>query len=269
MPEAPELPPIAAQPLSLILLGHNAEAHVTPLVLAWRETLLSRQLPFEILLVDDGSNDGTAARAQELAATVPELQLLRHEQPRGIGAALGTGLAASMHPLLAVAPCHPAYTPQDLARFLAEIDKVHFLTGYRAGLPVPLLARLLGNVMRVLGVVLFSHAGEKLPGWLGWKAHVGAVLARLVYGVRLRDVHSPFRVFRREVLARSPLQSDGDFALVEQLAKVNFAGYYFGLEVPLSVTPPERPFPQQPRGRSFREALRVFSKPSFGPATVQ
>src|SRR5262245_2532829 len=111
MPELPDLPPIATQPLSLILLAHHAEAHLTQLVSAWREALLAPQIPFEILLVDDGSSDGTAARAQELTATMPELKLLRHEQPRGIGAALRTGLEASTHPLLAVVPCHPAYRP--------------------------------------------------------------------------------------------------------------------------------------------------------------
>lgn len=263
MPEFPSLPPVASEPLSLVLLAHNAEAHVAGVVEGWRQTLAARNVPFEIVLVDDGSSDRTAALAQEM----PGLKVLRHEKPRGIGAALRTGLDATTQPLLACAPCDPAYRPEELTRFLAEIDRVHFLTGYRAGVPVPAPLRALGAVVRLLSHVLVSGAPERLPGWLGWRGHLGALLARIFFGVRLRDVGCPFRVFRREVLARTPLQSDGSFALAEQLAKVNFTGHIFGQEIPLPVAPSSS-WPTQSVGQVLREAHRVFSHPVFGPPGV-
>jgi glycosyltransferase involved in cell wall biosynthesis len=262
MPELPSLPPVATQPLSLVLLARNAAAHVAAIVESWRQTLAARNVPFEIVLVDDGSSDRTADFVREL----PDVKVLRHDAPRGIGAAMRTGLEATTHPLLACALCDPAYRPEELSRFLAEIDRVHFLTGYRAGLPVPGPLRALGMFTRLFSRVVFSGAPERLQGWLGWRGYLGGLLARVFFGVRLRDVSCPFRVFRREVLARSPLQSDGSFALAEQLAKVNFAGHLFGEEIPLSVAPSS--WPHQPSGALLREAYRVFSHPSFGPPVV-
>ncbi len=264
MPDLPSLPPVALQPLSLVLLAHNAESHVVGVVEGWRQMLAARNVPFEIVLVDDGSSDRTTALAQEL----PDLKVLRHEKPRGIGAALRTGLAATSHPLLACAPCDPAYRPEELTRFLTQIDRVHFLNGYRAGVPVPRQLRGLGWFARLFGRVIFSHAPEKLPGWLGWRGHFASLLVRVFFGVRLRDVGCPFRVFRREVLARSPLQSDGSFALAEQLAKVNFAGHIFGEEIPLPAVVFSSSWPRQPLRQVLREAYRVFSHPEFGPPDV-
>src|SRR5688572_22613857 len=117
MPDLPELPPVANEPISLILFAHNAANDVSSLIPVWRETLLARAVPFETLFVDDGSDDGTAVSVEEQAAAFPELKLLRHERPRGIGACLRTGVEASSHPLLVLAPCHPSYRPEHLARF--------------------------------------------------------------------------------------------------------------------------------------------------------
>src|SRR5207237_2750049 len=131
------------------------------------------------------------------------------------------------------------------ASFLAQIDPVHFLIGYRAGVRVPLFSRALGFLWRLFSRIVFNYKGERLPGWLGWRGHLGAFLARVFFGVRLRDVACPFRVFRKEVLARSPLQSDGDFAWVEQLAKVNFTNGVFGHEIPLPVMAQRQPLSWQ------------------------
>src|SRR5438067_2099730 len=169
MPELPSLLPVATQPLSLVLLAHNAEPHVASLVERWRQTLAARNVGFEIVLVDDGSGDRTA----ELAGLLPEVKLLRHEKPRGIGAALRTGLEATTQPLVACALCDPAYRPEDLSLFLGQIDKVHFLTGYRAAAPVPGPLRFLGMLTRLFSHVIFSGAPTRLPGWLGWRGPFG------------------------------------------------------------------------------------------------
>ncbi len=196
-----------------------------------------------------------------MAGELPDVKLLRHEQPRGLGAAMRTGLAATTHPLIVLALCDPAYRPSDLGRFLASMDRVHFLSGFRAARPVPLAARAVGLCWRVLCRLLFAYTPPRLPGWLGRRGHLASLVARIVFGVRLRDVGCPYRVFRREILARSPIQSDGEFALVEQLAKVNFAGFYFGEE---EVTLAIEPRPSGSRRQSLREGYRVFARPDFG-----
>src|SRR5262245_51116517 len=126
MPDFPELPRVADQPLSLVLLAHNSAAHLPSLVADWTDVLRARgqKADYEILIVDDGSTDATADRAAELAAAGPAVKLLRHDTHRGEGAALRTGLTAATRPLVAYAVCDPQYRPADLAKLLAEIDKV-------------------------------------------------------------------------------------------------------------------------------------------------
>src|SRR5262245_61081602 len=131
MPELPPLPPIASEPVSVLLLADNAEAHLEEVVGAWVGFLNGSGREYEILLVDDGSTDRTAERAEPLAARNPRVRLLRHEGRQGEGAAVRTGVAAARHPLLAYAPCDRQYRPEDLKRLLAEIDKEHIVRGFR------------------------------------------------------------------------------------------------------------------------------------------
>jgi glycosyltransferase involved in cell wall biosynthesis len=268
MPEPPTLPPIATEPLSVVLLARDDAGHVGAVVSGWVNFLNGLGRDYEVLLVDDGSADRTADLASELALRHGRLKVLRHREPRGEGAALATALKAARYPLLFYARCEPRYRPSDLKRLSAEIDRVHLVSGYRAGRPVPWPLRALGLAYRAFCRLAFSHAPAPLPGWLGWRRHAGALLARVFFGVRNRDVACPYRLARRAIFARIPIQSDGPFAHVEILAKANFLGHLLGEEVPLGDR--DRPVVPEGRrgggaGRVVREAARVFRRPDFGP----
>ncbi len=276
MPELPPLPPIAAQPLSVVLLAHNDRAHLETVVGEWLAFLSGLGREFELLVVDDGSTDGTAD-LRPAAEVHPRVRFLRHPKPQGEGAALRTALALARYPLLAYAPCDSRFPPDDLNRLLTkrtvpnkpdlEIDHVHLMSGYRAGRPVPVALRALGALARLISRAVFSHAPPPLPGWLGWRRHLGGLLVRWLFGVRYRDVASPFRLLRRDMLARIPLQSDGPFVHVEIVAKANFLGHIFGEELPLhGVSPEPRSPPVAGSARQMlREAVRLFRHPDFGP----
>jgi glycosyltransferase involved in cell wall biosynthesis len=237
-------------------------------LLGWGNFLRGRGKPYEVLFVDDGSTDGSADLAEGLAGQVGPLKVLRHEAPRGPGAALRSGLAAATLPLVACAPCDPEYTPAALAQMMAEIDKVHLQTGFRAGRRVPWPWRLAGLPVRGLAWLAFGELPRRLPGWLGWRGHLAAWLARAFFGVRLRDVGCPMCLLRRDILARIPIQSDGAFAFTELIAKANFLGCLLAEEVPLPVRAPLGPATRPRRRRTLREAYRVFSRPDFGPPSL-
>ena len=272
MPEFPPLPPVSAEALSVVLLARNDAAHVEAVVAEWVAHLNGLDRDYELLLVDDGSRDGTAERAAALVRRFARVRLLRHDDPRGEGASLATGVAAGRFPLLFYSRCEPRFRPGSLPLLLSEIDRVHIVTGYRAGLPVPLGWRVVGRLYRFFCRVLFGQAATPLPGWLGWRRHAGRLLVRVLFGVRNHDVACPFRLFRREVFARIPIQSRGTFAHVEILAKANFLGHLIGEEIPLGdrarpVAPEER-MTEPPVG-VFAEGYRVFAHPDFGPPTVE
>ena len=104
---------------------------------------------------------------------------------------------------------------------------------------------------------MFSAAPTPLPGWVGWNGHAAQMLARVFFAVRNRDVLCPYRLTRREIFARIPLQSDGTFVHVEILAKANFLGCMMD-EIVLADRHQPPPLPD------VREEMRrVFRDPRF------
>jgi glycosyltransferase involved in cell wall biosynthesis len=276
MPAIPTLAPIANEPLTVALLAGNDQVHVGKNVESWLRFLDGLERDFELLVVADGSSDETPKVIESLAANNPRLRMLRHERPRGEGAALRTAVADSRCPLFFYTLCDPAYKPADLGRLLnrrpdpakpeKEIDLVHFVTGYRAGVKVPSPLRAVGWLGRQFSRVMFSHAPNPLPGWLGWRRHLLRQVARFVFGIRYQDISCPFRLMRRQIFERIPIQSDGPFAHVELVAKANFLGLMLGgEELALDVVPQ----PYRGDGRAiWQEAVKVFKKPDFGPAVL-
>src|SRR5262249_41473702 len=193
---------------------------------------------------DDGSTDRTPTLAEALTTRNPLVRLLRHETHRGFGAALRTGLAAAQHPLLVYCPGDLSYQPADLKVMLKWIDEVHLVAGYRASAP---------------------GTGQRL--WTRWPYRW---LARMVFGVHMRDLGCRFLLARRSIFARIPIQSDGPFAHIEVLAKANFCGCMM-TEVPVSYQEPasgEAARWDDDWGRTRAEARRVLFPPRSFPAAL-
>ncbi len=264
MPELTPLPPVADQPISAVLLAHNDAPTLEAVVGEWAAVLDGLNRDYELLLVDDGSTDNTAAVAEALAARFPRLRLLRHAEHRGRGAALRTALAAATKPLLLYTTADRQYQPADLPRLLAEIDKVHIVSGFRLWQPVPTALRWLGRAWRLFLRLLLGLSAEPLPGWLGRREHLYRALCRVVFGLRLQDVNCAYRLCRREIFVRIPIQSEGDFVHTEVLAKANFLGCYMNDEVTVAHRPREGAAPE----RMWQDGKRVFARPDFGPPVL-
>lgn len=276
MPELPHLSPIATQPLSVILLARNRAACLEELLDAWVTFLNGLDREYELILVDDGSDDGSGELVEKLSAKYRRVVVRRHERSVGEGAALRTGLSHARYPLFFYTLADPHYQPADLGKLLRkrsdprlpelEIDRVHLLTASRCGGRMPWPWRALGLAWRIALRILFTHAPERFPGWLGWKRHAASLLARILFGVRYRDVACPFRLLRREIFSRFPLQSDGAFVHVELLAKANFLGAMMGEETVLEAGH-YPPLTHKLSGEEFRrvraDALRVIRGPQF------
>jgi hypothetical protein len=268
--EPSDLPAIAGEPLSVILLAYQSAAWLPEVLGGWVAELTALRRDHEIILVDDGSTDSTPGLATFLAGRLPRTRVLCHADHRGLGAALRTGLAAARYPLVFYTTCDRQYQPADFQRLLRRIDQVHVVSGFRLFAPVPLWLRGLGLLHRGLLRVVCGQGPERLPGWLGWSGHLRRFLARMFFGVRFQDVDCAFRLFRRSIFARIPIQSDGPFAQVETLAKANFLGCLMA-EEPVPHRPPRAGEPcetQAPWRQTLREAWRLLSRARFGPAIL-
>jgi glycosyltransferase involved in cell wall biosynthesis len=279
VPELACLPPIANEPLSVVLLAHNAEAHLHSVVTGWIAHLNGLKRDWELLLVDDGSSDRTPAIAAELAEQSPQVRLMKHATRQGEGAALRTAVGQARHPLLFYCLCDPRYRPGHLNPLLVEarqrepggppcplIDTVHIAVASHAGVPVPAAWRVFGLGWRLFWWLLFNVSLGRSPGWLGWRRHLGWFVTRILFAIRNRDVSCPVRLLRREVFDRFPLQSDGSFVHAEILAKATFLTLLISEDVPLGDW--RRPVPPYQREETatqwFSDLARVFWRPSFG-----
>jgi glycosyltransferase involved in cell wall biosynthesis len=281
MPDLPPLAPIASQPLSVVLLARNQAQHVEAILGGWVAYLNGLNRDYEVIVVDDASPDNTADAAERFAASSQRVRVLRKQRAQGEGKSLQVGVANARYPLLFYTHCNCFYQPADLGRLLhkrpdpnkaeREIDLVQIMSAARGGRPTPTFWRMLGMAWRTICRVVFAHAPERAPGWLGWKRHLAGTLVRIMFGIRYYDVGCPFRLLRREILQRIPLQSTGPFVHVELMAKANYLGLMMGEELPLEpghYPPLEHEMIRQDYRTLFNDAWTVIRHPDFGPATI-
>jgi len=186
--------------LSVIFPAFNEEANLAASVEGVRAVLDRHFDEFEIIIVDDGSTDGTPALADELAARYAEVRALHHDRNYKLGRTLRTGLEAATKELV-------FYTDADLPIDFRDIPRG--------------VEHLLRN--GVQGV-----AGYRLARNERWWRTVYSVtynaLVKTVFGLRTRDVNFSYKLFRADALRRFPLTSEGSFIDVEMLARARRAG---------------------------------------------
>jgi dolichol-phosphate mannosyltransferase len=209
MQEGPSRPPpgarapeAGAQRLSLVIPAWNEQETIRRAIREAASALAAFTADFEILVVDDGSTDGTADGVRAEAALDPRVRLLQHPRNRGYGAALRTGFQAATLDLVAFTDADCQFDLTELADLLPLARRHDIVCGYRVGRQDPALRR-------------FLSAGYNR-------------LARLLVGNPVRDIDCALKVFRREVLPAALPESDNFFANTEMLARAEQAGLSVG-----------------------------------------
>ncbi len=166
--------------VSVLIPAYNEEESLAATV----ETIRQQSRHFramEIIVINDGSKDRTA----EIARTLP-VTLIEHDPNQGYGAALKSGLQAAKHPWILIADADGTYPLEDTPRLLEEIDKYSMVVGARTG--------------AVVHIPLMRRPAK----WLITR------LAEYLSNVKIPDLNSGFRIFRKDVALRFlPLYPDG------------------------------------------------------------
>ena len=179
--------PSAVQgPAWLILPTYNEAGNIESFVTAARENLPASA---RILIVDDGSPDGTGEIADRLAAANDGITVLHRPRKEGLGPAYIAGFRLALAGgagLIIEMDSDFSHDPSDLPRLLKTAAGADLVIGSR-----------------------YVHGGSA-DGWSGLRLAIsrgGSAYARLVLGLDVRDLTGGFKCFRREVLETIDLDS--------------------------------------------------------------
>ena len=161
--------------VSVVVPAYNEEHGLRGVLEQLLAMLATLPLPSELIVVDDGSVDGTAA----IAATFAGVIVLRHDHNRGYGAALKQGIRHARYDLICITDADGTYPNERIPELIQMVEQgYHMVVGARSGaqVAIPLVRRPAKWVI------------NRLANWIS--------------GERIADVNSGLRVFRRNVVLR-------------------------------------------------------------------
>ena len=152
----------------------------------------------EVIVVDDGSTDGTGRLARNLAREDPRIRVVAHERNRGYGEALRTGFLASRHDFVFFTDADLQFDLGEIERLLPYAGTVDVVAGYRVNRQDPFVRRL--------------------------NAYAWNTLVRVLFYVPVRDIDCAFKLFDRRVLDEVDIESVGAMVNTELMVKLGRRG---------------------------------------------
>jgi dolichyl-phosphate beta-glucosyltransferase len=207
-PTAPYRCPLVHRSLSVVIPSFNESARLPSSLRDVHKFLVDRGYDAEILVVDDGSKDGTRDQVEKLRSSLPLVRVLGYEQNKGKGFAVKTGVLASTREAI-------LFSDADLSTPIAELDRLWtwFDRGY--------------------DIVAASRAKEtaeilvRQPFYREWIGRIFNAIISMVLIRGIRDTQCGFKLFRREIARQvfSNLRTNGFAFDVEVLAQARKLGF--------------------------------------------
>ena len=135
---------------------YNEEGNIEQAVTSAVAVLAGVTDCYEVIVVDDGGRDRTAAIADRLAAENPRVRVVHHPVNRGYGAALRSGFAAAQYPLVVLADGDNQFDLGELSVLLRGLGKFDIVSGYRIARHDPVVRRLYAFMYNRLARFLFN-----------------------------------------------------------------------------------------------------------------
>lgn len=213
--------------LSVVIPVYNEESTIQEII----KRVLKMGLADEVIVVDDGSTDGTRDILSEMVSSVPQLHLILHEKNQGKGAAVRSGIDAAQSDLVLIQDADLEYDPRDYPKLLEPIEEGRADVVYGS--------RFLGGPRRS---TMFWHmvANRMLT-----------FMTNVLYNSILSDMETGYKLFRREILADMPLHArrfDFEPEVTAKLLKRRVRIF----EVPITFNP-----------REYEEGKKIGIKDAF------
>lgn len=215
--------------LSVFFPCYNEAENVSAQVAEFLQFLPRVAKKFEIIIVNDGSQDATGERAEQLALQHPKVvRVVHHEINQGYGVALRTGIMSSTYDWIFFTDGDHQFYARDLQRFIPLALPNHSVIGYR-----------------------FNRAEGKRRRL---NAFLFAVYIRLLFGLYVRDIDCAFKLLPGKLMRSLPLQASGAFISSEMLLTLQEHGVTIHQ---LPVRHRERRY-GKPTGSNISVILRAF-----------
>jgi glycosyltransferase involved in cell wall biosynthesis len=168
--------------ISAILPTYNEENNIETAVRLLHKTLLSAAENFEIIVVDDGSNDATEAVVRNMMTTYDSLKIIHHTGNKGYGCAIRSGIAAAVYDWLFIMDADNQFDPEEIKKIIegAEVTS-DALIGYRENRQ--------DSLMRIMSSQVYN------------------VLVRYLFGLKVKDLNCAFKLLRRSVVSRLDIKA--------------------------------------------------------------
>jgi glycosyltransferase involved in cell wall biosynthesis len=193
--------------LSVFFPAYNDSGTIASMVIGAVKAAAAVTPDYEVIIVNDGSVDATAAIADELARTYSHVRVVHHATNRGYGGALQSGFRSATKELVFYTDGDAQYDPAELALLWAGMTpEADLVNGYKISRSDPLHRVVIGR--------LYHH-----------------IVSRL-FGLTVRDVDCDFRLMRRSIFERINLEKTSGVICLEMMKKSHDAGFRI-VEVPV------------------------------------
>jgi glycosyltransferase involved in cell wall biosynthesis len=228
----PDAPPIdvdsplmrrATTHISVVVGCYNAARHLEKRILELVAFLDGTGRAYEVLIVEDGSLDGSLPIVRRLEATVPSINVLRNPRNMGKGYSIRNGILNSRGKYIIFTDVDMAYSKRNL---LAVLEKLE------AGNPVVVGNRRLPESVYVVNNSLVKYVYRRHRGGIAFNT-----LVRLMFGLTTRDTQSGLKGFSRSAAAAlfQRLYTDGFLFDIEIFIRSRTLGIPV-VEVPVELT---------------------------------
>ena len=221
--------------LSIIIPVYNEANLVCELLSKVVNLRLEHGWEKELIVVDDGSSDGTHAAVEAFMARHPEaaMRLLRHPANQGKGAGVRTGMQAARGDVLIIQDADLEYDPEDIREVVRPIVGGASKVVYGSRI---LREKELGR-SGVFGLITGKHPHSYVLAYLGGVAITKFV--NLLHGTSLTDEPTCYKCFHRKALEGIRIESD-DFAWEPEVTVKLLKMGFLIAEVPISYHPRKR-----------------------------
>jgi len=185
--------------ISVFFPCYNEQENIGPTTEKALNVLEKLKADFEVIIIDDGSSDGTGKIAADIADRDDRVKVVHHPRNLGYGAALQSGFEAATKELVFYTDGDGQFDISEMPPLLELMDQYDIVSGYR-------LDRK-------------DSAMRKINGWCWTK------LVCLLFGLKIRDIDCAFKLYKREIFDNIELSSTGALIDAEILARAARKGY--------------------------------------------